>query len=227
MTDLEISRRRLLKDVAALIAVVPFAGSLAACGQEPADDSANDSANDAASGSAAEPEAPETSDDAAAPEAAAGSTLVAYFSATGNTEGVAQAIAERLGADVFAIEAADPYTAEDLNYNDDASRTSQERTDAHPELAQVTPDGWEGYQTVLLGYPIWWGEAAWPLRTFAAGNDFAGKTVVPFCTSASSGIGRSGDGLAELAGSGDWREGERFAAGAGDDAAAWAEGLGL
>lgn len=159
--------------------------------------------------------------------AASGSILVAYFSATGNTEGIANALAEHLGADVFAIQAAQPYTDADLDYNDSSSRTSAERADARPELAQVTPDGWDAYQTVLLGYPIWWGEAAWPLRTFAEGNDFAGKTVVPFCTSASSGIGSSGEGLAELAGGGDWLDGERFSAGATDDAATWADGLGL
>ena len=164
----------------------------------------------------------------AADSAAAGNVLVAYFSATGNTEGVATAIAERLGADVFAIEAAQPYTEADLNYNDDASRVSVERADGtNPELAQVTPDGWADYDTVLLGYPIWWGEAAWPLRTFVAGNDFADKTVVPFCTSASSGIGRSGELLAEAAGAGDWLEGERFSSGAGDEAADWAAGLEL
>ena len=164
----------------------------------------------------------------AADAAPAGNVLVAYFSATGNTEGVATAIAERLGAEVFAIEAAQPYTGADLNYSDDASRTSVERADGtNPELAQVTPDGWADYDTVLLGYPIWWGEAAWPLRTFVAGNDFTGKTVVPFCTSGSSGIGGSADGLEELAGSGDWHEGERFSAGAGDEAVDWAAGLGL
>ena len=158
----------------------------------------------------------------------AGSVLVAYFSATGNTEGVAIAIAERLGADVFAIGAAEPYTEADLNYSDDASRTSVERADGtNPELAQVTPDGWADYDTVLLGYPIWWGEAAWPLRTFVAGNDFGEKIVVPFCTSGSSGIGGSAELLSELTGAGDWLEGERFSASASDDAAAWAAGLGL
>lgn len=158
----------------------------------------------------------------------AGATLVAYFSATGNTDGVATTIAERLGADVFTIEAVEPYTEADLNYNDDISRTSVERAGGtNPELAQVTPDGWADYDTVLLGYPIWWGEAAWPLRTFVAGNDFAGKTVVPFCTSASSGIGRSGELLAEAAGAGEWLEGERFSAGSADEAADWAAGLGL
>ena len=164
----------------------------------------------------------------AADSAVEGNVLVAYFSATGNTEGVATAIAERLGADVFAIEAAEPYTEADLNYNDDASRTSVEHADGtNPELTLVTPDGWADYDTILLGYPIWWGEAAWPLRTFVAGNDFAGKTVVPFCTSGSSGIGDSADDLAEIAGSGDWREGERLSAGAADEAADWAAELGL
>ena len=164
----------------------------------------------------------------AADAAPAGNVLVAYFSVTGNTEGVATAIAERLGADAFAIEAAQPYTEADLNYSDDASRTSVERADGtNPELTQVTPDGWADYDTVLLGYPIWWGEAAWPLRTFVAGNDFDGKTVVPFCTSGSSGIGSSAELLAEMAGAGDWREGERFSAGDGDEAADWVAGLGL
>lgn len=173
--------------------------------------------------------APEPAKDAPAADVApVGDVLVAYFSATGNTEGVATAIAERLGADVFVIEAADPYTEADLNYNDDASRTSVERADGtNPELAQVTPDGWADYDKVLLGYPIWWGEAAWPLRTFVEGNDFAGKTVVPFCTSGSSGIEGSAGRLAELAGSGDWLAGERFSAGAADEAADWAAGLGL
>ena len=173
--------------------------------------------------------APEPAKDAPAADAEpAGNVLVAYFSATGNTEGVATAIAGRLGADVFAIEAAQPYTEADLNYSDDASRTSVERADGtNPELAQVTPDGWADYDTVLLGYPIWWGEAAWPLRTFVEGNDFDGKTVVPFCTSGSSGIGSSAELLAEMAGAGEWREGERFSAGAGDEAADWVVGLGL
>ena len=175
---------------------------------------------------AADPATEPIEDAPAADAAPAGNVLVAYFSATGNTEGVATAIAERLGADVFAIEAAQPYTEADLNYSDDASRTSVERADGtNPELTQVTPDGWADYDTVLLGYPIWWGEAAWPLRTFVEGNDFDGKTVVPFCTSASSGIGGSADGLEELAGSGDWLEGERFSAGADDEAAAWAASL--
>ena len=179
-------------------------------------------------GPAATPATEPAEETPAADAAPTGNVLVAYFSATGNTAGVAEAIAGRLGADVFAIEAAQPYTEADLNYNDDASRVSVEHADGtNPELAQVAPDGWADYDTVLLGYPIWWGEAAWPLRTFVAGNDFGEKTVMPFCTSGSSGIGGSAERLAELAGTGNWLEGERFSAGAGDDAAAWAAGLGL
>ncbi len=195
------------------VSTTAAAALLAGCASEPAAES--------------RPQGEPATDAAEPVPAVSGTTLVAYFSATGNTAGVAEAVAERLGADAWVIEAAEPYTDADLNYNDDASRTSVERADARPELAQVTPDGWAGYQTVLLGYPIWWGEAAWPLRTFVEGNDFDGKVVVPFCTSASSGIGRSGELLAEAAATGDWHEGERFSAGAGDEAAEWASGLGL
>lgn len=173
--------------------------------------------------------APAGSADAAASGATAGPALVAYFSATGHTEGIAQAIADHLGADVFEIQPVQPYADADLDYNDSASRTSTERaSDARPELAQAAPDGWDGYGTVYLGYPIWWGEAAWPLKTFAGANDFAGKTVVPFCTSASSGIGGSADTLADLAGTGAWLEGQRFAASAPTaDATDWVDSLGL
>ena len=161
--------------------------------------------------------------------APAGGVLVAYFSATGNTAGVAAELADHLGADVFAITPAEPYTADDLDYNDSGSRTSIERAeDARPELAQVAPDAFEAYGTVFVGYPIWWGDAAWPVKTFVEGNDFSGKTVVPFCTSASSGIGGSGDELAGLAGTGTWIDGERVVAGASaDEVASWADGLAL
>lgn len=207
------------------VAATTATSLLAGCSSENADGSAND-APDQGEPSVSDEPAVDANDGSEA--AATGATLVAFFSATGNTEGVASAIAERLGADIFAIEAAEPYTEADLNYNAGASRVSVERADGvNPELTQVTPDGWDGYDVVLLGYPIWWSEAAWPLRTFLAGNDFTGKTVVPFCTSGSSGIGDSADALAELAGSGDWREGERFSADAGDDAADWAAGLEL
>lgn len=211
-SDPVLTRRHLLKGAAALAALLPIGGMLSACVSD-----TGDTAADAASEGSAESDGFSSSGESTG--AASSSVLVAYFSATGNTEGIARVIADHLGADVFAIQPAEPYTDEDLNYNDDDSRTSRKRAeDASPELSQVVPDGFDGYDTVFLGYPIWWGSAAWPLKTFVQGNDFAGKTVVPFCTSASSPISRSGENLAELAGTGDWIEGERFAAGADDEA---------
>ena len=160
-----------------------------------------------------------------------GKTLVVYFSATGNTERVAEMIAEAAGGDLFELEPADPYTAEDLNYNDDNSRVSREYADEslrNVELAAATVDGFDEYETVFIGYPVWWGIAAWPVNTFIEANDFTGKTVIPFCTSASSGLGESGELLAELAGTGNWKEGMRFRSRVSqEDVAAWVESLGL
>ena len=96
------------------------------------------------------------------------------------------------------------------------------------ELVQETPDGFDAYTTVFIGYPIWWGGAAWPVDRFVTGNDFAGKTVYPFCTSASSGLGTSAQDLAELCGTGEWREGERFPSSASaEEVEEWVDGLGL
>lgn len=139
--------------------------------------------------------------------------LVVYYSATGNTALVAGMIADDIDASVLAIEPEDPYTAEDLDYNNEGSRVAQEHND--PNLQQVAlvnaevPD-WDSYDTVFIGYPIWWGEAAWPVASFVAANDFAGKNVVPFCTSASSDLGNSAEELQQLAGTGTWAVGMRF-----------------
>lgn len=140
-------------------------------------------------------------------------TLVVYFSATGNTEQAAGYIADLTEGDLFELEPADPYTDEDLNYGNENSRVSREYADESlrtVELLADTVENWESYDTVFIGYPIWWGIAAWPVDTFVKANDFTGKTVIPFCTSASSGLGESGELLAELAGTGDWQEGIRF-----------------
>ena len=164
-------------------------------------------------------------------EEAEGKTLVVYFSATGNTERVAEMIAEATGGDLFELELSDPYTDEDLNYNDENSRVSQEYADEslrNVELVATTMEGFDEYENVFVGYPVWWGIAAWPVNTFIEANDFTGKTVIPFCTSASSGLGESGELLAELAGTGDWLEGMRFRSGASEeDVVAWVESLGL
>ena len=173
-----------------------------------------------------------TMEEAGEPEAPEGSrVLVAYFSATGNTEAVAGYIAQATGGDLFEITPADPYTADDLNWTDENSRVVYEYEnpdERDTELAADTPDGWEDYDVIFLGYPIWWYDAAWPVDGFVEANDFTGKTVIPFCTSSSSGLGESGSRLAELADAGDWLEGQRFPSGASQaDVEAWVDGLGL
>ena len=96
------------------------------------------------------------------------------------------------------------------------------------ELVSTTVDDWDSYDTVFVGYPIWWGIAAWPVDNFIKDNDFTGKTVIPFCTSSSSGIGDSGKLLEEMAGTGNWQEGQRFRSGADNsDIDAWVDSLGL
>ena len=157
--------------------------------------------------------------------------LVVWFAASGNTDAVAGTIAETLEADTFEIVPAEPYTSDDLNWHDRQSRVSREHSDESlrdVELETVTPEGWEDYDTVFLGYPIWWGIAAWPVSSFVAANDFEGKTVVPFCTSTSSGIGESGELLADIAGAGDWLPGTRFREHPSDDTVReWVQGLRL
>ena len=160
-----------------------------------------------------------------------GKTLVVYFSATGNTERVAEMIAEATGGDLFKLEPVDPYTDEDLDYNDDNSRTSREYADEslrNVELVAATVEDFSAYKNIFVGYPLWWSEAAWPVNSFVESNDFTGKTVIPFCTSGGSGLGRSGEMLAEMAGSGEWLEGMRFGASVSkEDVVAWVESIGL
>lgn len=160
-----------------------------------------------------------------------GNVLVVYYSATGNTEEAANTIAQITGGDLFELEPADPYTDEDLDWTDDNSRVSQEHEDESlrdVELVSSTVEGFEEYDTVFIGYPIWWGIAAWPVDTFIEANDFTGKTVIPFCTSSSSGIGESGQLLEEMAGTGEWLEGERFRSSASkEDIEPWIESLNL
>ena len=158
-------------------------------------------------------------------------TLVVYYSATGSTKAVAETIANTAGADLFEITPVDHYTSDDLNWTDDNSRVSVEHNDESKRdvpLTKTTPDNWADYDTVFIGYPIWWGIAAWPVNNFVKGNDFSGKTVIPFCTSTSSGIGQSGDLLADMAGTGNWQDGERFSSGASSSKVeSWVNGLDL
>ena len=158
-----------------------------------------------------------------------GKTLVVYFSAQGHTEEVAQKIANNLNADIFELQPREEYSSADLDWTDDNSRVSREHEDEslrNIELVSTTVDNWDSYDTVLIGYPIWWGVAAWPVDTFVKANDFNGKTVIPFCTSASSGLGQSGELLAEEANGGDWQEGQRFNSNPSDsDINAWTDSL--
>lgn len=155
--------------------------------------------------------------------------LVVYFSAQSHTKAVAEKIADNLDADIFEVVPEDEYTEEDLDYNDDNSRVSKEHDDESLrdiKLKTTEVDNWEEYDTVLIGYPIWWGEAAWPINNFVKENDFEGKTVYTFCTSASSGLGQSGDLLEEMSDSGEWKEGHRFSSNASDsDIKAWTDSL--
>ncbi len=153
--------------------------------------------------------------------------LVVVFSATGTTKAIADAIVSVTGADLYEIKAAQEYTAADLDWHDSSSRTTAEQNDpsVRPEIAgkPVSP---EGYTTIYIGYPIWWGEEPRIMDTYAEMFDFTGITMIPFCTSGSSGIGRSGKNIEENAGSGTWLEGRRFGAGASEEEIrSWIAGL--
>ena len=208
--------------------------SLAACGgnDSSADDqNANQTQEEAAppADTAENAAAPESSGDGAA--AADGNVLVVYYSASGNTETAANYIAQATGGDIFEITPAEPYTSDDLNWTDENSRVSREHEDESlrdVELTTTEVENWDSYDTVFIGYPIWWGIAAWPVDGFVEANDFSGKTVIPFCTSSSSGLGQSGELLAQLAGTGDWQEGQRFRSSASqEDINEWVDSLGL
>ena len=140
-------------------------------------------------------------------------TLVAYYSATGHTREVAEAIARNVDADLLELVPVEPYNEHDLDYDNDESRVAKEHRDPalqNVELVSVTPDNFDQYETVFIGYPIWWGDAAWPINSFVKDNDFTGKTVVPFCTSASSPLGQSAANLHALNETGNWLEGVRL-----------------
>lgn len=237
------------KKILSCILVVAFMTALSACGNKETGDSeaapaaeADETETNAEDNSepaepeAAEPETeavPEEAEeaDAGAAGAESGKTLVVYYSASGHTEDVAGYIAAATDGDTFELEPVEAYTSEDLNYSDEDSRVVYEHENPESqmvELVAATVPDWESYDTVFVGYPIWWGIAAWPVNQFIETNDFTGKTVIPFCTSASSGLGESGELLKEMAGTGDWLEGQRFQSSVSEaDVQAWVEGLGL
>ena len=225
-----------MKKLAALLLSVVLALSLAACGSanKPASSTTQPETSVPTEQPTTEPSessstAPAESEPETQPET--GKTLVVYYSASGNTERVAKDIAEAAGADLFEIVPAELYTSDDLNWTNPDSRVSREHDDESlrdvPLTTTEVPD-WDSYDTVFIGYPIWWGIAAWPVDTFVKNNDFTGKTVIPFATSSSSGMGQSGSLLADMAGTGEWQEGQRFSSGvSSDDVQSWVNGLGL
>lgn len=226
-----------MKKIAALLLTLTMTFGLAACGnnnttannsseQNTANDTvaANTEADVSETVTEAEDKVTETNTDG-------GKVLVVYFSGSGNTARVAGDIADAAGADLFEITPAQPYTDADLDYTNDDSRVVKEHDDEslrNIELTTTEVPDWDSYETVFIGYPIWWQIAAWPVNTFVENNDFTGKTVIPFATSASSGMGESGKLLEELAGTGDWQEGQRFPSSAAtEDVQTWVDGLGL
>ena len=209
-------------------------GMLAGCGSSTSGTGSTTSANNNSTVKTTESSVATSSPAAASTvgdksQAESGKTLVVYYSATGSTRKVAEEIASELGADTFEITPVEAYTSDDLNWNNNNSRVSKEHNDESLRdvaLTKVTPDNWASYDTVLIGYPIWWYIAAWPVNNFVKGNDFTGKTVIPFCTSASSGLGESGSLLQKIAGTGNWKEGQRFSSGASSsDVSKWVKSL--
>lgn len=238
--------KKMKKTVDLVMSVLLLFG-LAACGNEKqgaGGSSGQNSSSESADADVAESEKPEESKelssasdtDGAVPNAedgenTGGKTLVVYYSASGNTEEAAGYIAAATGGELFELEPKEAYTDADLDWTDEDSRVCREHENEDErkvELISDTVPDWDSYETVFIGYPIWWGIAAWPVDGFIAANDFTGKTVIPFCTSASSGLGESGDLLEEMAGTGDWLAGERFSSGVSEeDVKAWVDGLGL
>ena len=155
--------------------------------------------------------------------------LVAYFSATGTTEGVAEHIANGLNADIYEIVPEEPYTDADLDYNDNNSRTTIEMNDPDTRPAiSGSVENMEQYTIVFIVYPIWWGEAPRIVSTFVESYDFSGKTIVPFCTSGGSGMGSSATNLEQLTSGAEWLSGKRLSGSDSQDTVMeWVNGLGL
>lgn len=145
------------------------------------------------------------------PQPAGGRALVVYFSCTNTTKGIADRIVEATDAATWRIEPEVAYTSEDLNYNNSSSRANREQNDpsARPAIKGKC-ENLADYDVVFLGYPIWWGKAPKVIFTFLESHDLTGKTIVPFCTSHSSGIGSSDTDLHRLATEAKWKQGRRF-----------------
>ena len=199
-----------MKKIFSLFLVISLIFTITSCGKTESGDSKTDSINIKSSSQDSKEETKDSENNKVSDSK---KVLVAYFSATGNTKNVANYITKATNAEVFEIIPKEKYTDDDLDWTNDKSRVGVEHKDEsnrNIELEAITPENWEDYDTIFIGYPIWWGIAAWPINNFIKGNNFDGKTIIPFCTSSSSELGESGDLLKDMAGTGNWLEGKRF-----------------
>lgn len=242
-------KRKTMKKMMTLMMSGLLVFGFAACGneQKAADDGSGKSSSEGVEQNGAEDETPKENagtsseektktqngadENASNTENGSGKTLVVYYSASGNTKEAAEYIAAATGGDLFELEPEEVYTEEDLDWTNEDSRVCWEHENEEKRnvaLVSTEAPNWDSYETVFIGYPIWWGIAAWPVDGFITANDFTGKTVIPFCTSASSGLGESGELLEEMAGTGNWLEGERLSSNVSEeDVKTWVDGLEL
>lgn len=198
-------KTNILKRISAFALLLVLAFCLSACGQTKGgtDNNTDTKSEETKTGSTENTESTEST------------VLVAYFSATGTTKGVAEKIAKVTGGELYEIIPEKEYTSDDLNWNDKSSRSTieQNNSSARPEIKgeKISLDG---FSTIYIGYPIWWGEEPRIMDTFVESYDFGNTTVIPFCTSGSSDIGKSGENLKDNAKSGNWLSGKRFDSGA-------------
>lgn len=227
-----------MKKVTTAILTILMCIVLLACGEEQefsqeetssVDDGSETNSNRSTSATASESGQTDEEEGKTMKEAEGVKILVAYFSATNTTEGVAEQIAESLPADLYEIVPEQPYTDADLNYHDDNSRSTQEMNDSSSRPAiSGSVENMEQYDIVFIGYPIWWGEAPRIVSTFMESYDFSGKTIVPFCTSGGSSVGSSATNLEALTKDATWIPGTRLSGGSSrEEIAEWINGLEL
>lgn len=219
-----------MKKLTAILLSLLMVIGLAACSGN-TEQSGQSSTENSSSAGTADNESTAPTDSSSTPDNEEGSlkVLVAYFSATGTTEGVAEHIANGLNAELYEIVPEQPYTSADLDWNDNDSRSTIEMNDpnARPAISGSV-ENMEQYDVVFIGYPIWWYDAPRIVSTFMESYDFSGKTIVPFCTSGGSGIGSSASNLEKLTSNAEWLDGQHLnGSDSQDEVMEWVNSLGL